>query len=175
MHRWKRRNVATDSSAEQGLEVGRSVGGRRTPSLATGKADGATTRTDGNDTEATDAAMWKRLLTRGTLRRVNPRRGERNADPTAFGHIGQPPGNASNPKTGSGAQQTRRADAEQAAEVVRNHEGGTRSGRSHRRTEGSASFREWTRRKTDGEGVPAGESHERKDSDLFGGREESWP
>jgi hypothetical protein len=30
-------------------------------------------------------------------------------------------------QAGSGAQQTRRADAEQAAEVVRNHEGGTSS------------------------------------------------
>jgi len=119
--------------------------------------------------------MRKRLLTRGTLRRVNPRRGERYADPAAFGHAGQPPGNASNPKTGSGAQQTRRADAEETAEVVRNHEGGTRFDDLHRRTEGSASFREWTRRKTNGRGVKAGESHERKDSDLFGGREESWP
>jgi len=87
---------------------------------------------------------------------------------------GRPPENASNPKAGSGAQQTRRADAEQTAEVVRNHEGGTRFDGSHRRTEGGASLREWTRRKTNGERVEAGESHERKDSDLFGGREESW-
>jgi hypothetical protein len=35
--------------------------------------------------------------------------------------------NAMNPKAGSGAQQTRNPCAEQAVEVVRNHEGGTRS------------------------------------------------
>jgi hypothetical protein len=78
------------------------------------------------------------------------------------------------PQAGSGVQQTRRADAEQAVEVVRNHEGGTRIDGLHRRTEGSASFWEWTHRKTNGRGVQANESHERKNSDFFGSREEFW-
>jgi hypothetical protein len=38
MDHWKRWHVATDSSAEQGLEVGRSHGGCRTPNPATGEA-----------------------------------------------------------------------------------------------------------------------------------------
>jgi len=50
-------------------------------------------------------------------------------------------------------QQTRSTDAEKTAEGVRNPEGGTRSDGSHHRTEGSASFREWTRRRQYGKGA----------------------
>jgi len=86
--------------------------------------------------------------------------------------VGRTPGNATDPIAGSGAQQTRNTDVEQTAEGVRNPEGGTGFDGSHRRTEGSASFREWTHRRSNGRGAQAGESQERRNSDLFGGREE---
>jgi hypothetical protein len=70
--------------------------------------------------------------------------------------MGRAPGNATDPIAGSGAQQTRSTDTEQAVEVVRNHEGGTGFDGSHHRTEGSASFREWTRRRSNGRGVSSG-------------------
>jgi hypothetical protein len=211
-HRWQRRHVATDSSAEQGLEVGRSPGGRsplepgngnhrrapRTPAhervetlllrqgrpaplepwslsrmwgsasadrslfeiqgtvLAPGShlggiGEDGRQRQGGND--RSDAA---RLLTRGTLRRVTAARGTATFVPTSFERVGRAPGNATNPIAGSGVQQTRNADAEQAAEGVRNPEGGTGFDGSHRRTEGSVSFREWTHRRSDGRGVQSG-------------------
>jgi hypothetical protein len=88
--------------------------------------------------------------------------------------VGRAPGNATNPQTGSGAQQTRDTEAEQPVEGVRNPEDGTGFDGSHHRTEGSASFREWTRRRRTAGGWKAGESQERKNSDLLGGREEFW-
>jgi hypothetical protein len=100
-----------------------------------GCSDAETAADEGNSSKGETAS-------RGTDRTTQPPRGDRAA-----------PRNATNPRTGSGAQQTRRADAEETAEVVRNHEGGTRFDGSHRRTEGSASFREWTHRKTNGRGA----------------------
>jgi hypothetical protein len=47
MDHWKRWHVATDSSAEQGLEVGRSRGGCRPPNPATGEAGDTATPTRG--------------------------------------------------------------------------------------------------------------------------------
>jgi hypothetical protein len=69
--------------------------------------------------------------------------------------MGRTPGNASDPIAGSGAQQTRNIDVEETTEGVRNPEGGTGFDGSHRRTEGSASFREWTHRRSNGRGATA--------------------
>jgi hypothetical protein len=67
-----------------------------------------TSRTDGNGKEATAAAMRTRLLTRGTLRRVRPRRGEREHISSHFRvDLETLPGNAPDPRAGSGVQQTR--------------------------------------------------------------------
>jgi hypothetical protein len=64
-----------------------------------------------------------RLPAKGTLRRVY-----RRGDTALFGRL-RPTGgcgeNATNPKVASGAQQTRDLRAEEAVEVVRNHEDGT--------------------------------------------------
>jgi hypothetical protein len=70
--------------------------------------------------------------------------------------MGRAPGNATDLIAGSGVQQTRRADAEKTVEGVRNPEGGTGFGGSYHRTEGSASFREWTRRIENGRGATSG-------------------
>jgi hypothetical protein len=57
-----------------------------------------------------------------------------------------------NPRVGSGMQQARKLRAEQAVEVVRNHEDGTgsRSMAAHRPKEGGNTFREWTLGSVDG-------------------------
>jgi hypothetical protein len=44
----------------------------------------------------------------------------------------------------------------ETAEVVRDHEGGTRVDGWHRRPEGSLGFREWTRRRPNGRGAKSG-------------------
>jgi hypothetical protein len=61
----------------------------------------------------------------------------------AFGHLREPEaGNAPNLIAGSGVQQTRNPSAEEAAEVVRNHEGGTGLDGWRRRAERSLGSRE---------------------------------
>jgi len=127
-------------------------------------------RMDGNDRKATDAAMQKRLLTRGTLRRVTASRGPEGRRRTPRG-VRAAPGNATNPtgrQRGATNPQSRRGASRRGGAKPR---GRNESGPSRGRAEGSASFLEWTRRKTNGRGVQAGESHERQDPDLFGGRE----
>jgi hypothetical protein len=86
--------------------------------------------------------------------------------------VGRAPGNATNPRTGSGVQQTRNTDTEQTVEGVRNPEDGTGFDGSHHRTERGASLQEWTGRLATAEGRKAGESQERRNSDFFGSREE---
>jgi hypothetical protein len=120
--------------------------GRRAAGLEDGRK-----RQGGNDRRNAE-----RLLTRGTLRRVIRGAGNGRFAPTSKETVGRAPGNATDPIAGSGAQQTRSADAEQAAEGVRNPEGGTGFDGSHRRTEGSASFRECTHRRSNGRGAQSG-------------------
>jgi hypothetical protein len=65
------------------------------------------------------------------------------------------------PLAGCGVQQTRNFRVEEPVEVVRNHEGGTRTGAWQRRTEGGFGSREWTRGRYAG-GRATLESHERR-------------
>jgi hypothetical protein len=60
-------------------------------------------------------------------------------------------GNATNPRIGSGMKQARTVEEEQAVEVVRNHEDGTREGVATL-SEGRESGWEWTLRRTSMEG-----------------------
>jgi hypothetical protein len=69
--------------------------------------------------------------------------------------------NATNPTAASGAQQTRRPAAEQAVEVVRDHEDGTRHRGLEtpiRRKVERSTDREWTRQETRGGGATAGKA-----------------
>jgi hypothetical protein len=59
------------------------------------------------------------LSAEGRLRRAGWRSGEAGFATS---------GNATNPRIGSGMKQAREVEEEQTVEVVRNHEGGTRSG-----------------------------------------------
>ena len=132
--------ATTDSSVEQGLEAARSrTETRPLAALATGTPIRSshpareTQRRGGNG--RSDAV---RLLTRGTLRRVGPRReearvvpGRLQTDLRARAEVGvftsdTRSRNATNPRAGSGVQQTRGPAAEKAVEVVRIHADGTR-------------------------------------------------
>lgn len=75
------------------------------------------------------------------------------------------PGNATNPMVGSGMQQARNLAAEQAVEVVQNHEDGTGSASlAARRPKGDGNvIREWTLQRMSMEGI-IGQSQERKTS-----------
>jgi hypothetical protein len=78
------------------------------------------------------------LSAEGTLRRVERWCGEAGF---ATG------GNAPNPRIGSGMKQACEVEEEQAVEVVRNHEDGTREGVATL-SEGCVSIREWTLQRT---------------------------
>jgi hypothetical protein len=126
----------------------------RTPPASAGIAVGVVTGfgrrshtgQDGNDRKATVAVMRFRLLTRGTLRRV--RNAPRELTPASWPPSGDPlraSTKRGEPSTGCGVQQTRNSHAEKTVEVVRNHEGGTRTGTWRRRSDGSFGSPEWTR------------------------------
>jgi hypothetical protein len=88
------------------------------------------------DERASAVETPSELSAEGTLRRVERCRGEAGF---ATG------GNAANPRIGSGMKQAREVEEEQTAEVVRNHEGGTREGVATL-SEERASVLEWTLR-----------------------------
>jgi len=114
-------------------------------------------RTDGNDRKAEGCSDAETAADEGNSSKgVTASRGTEGRVPGHREVTGLRRETRRTPQAGSGAQQTRGADAEQTVEVVRNHEGGTGFDGSHRRTEGSASFREWTHRKTNGRGEQSG-------------------
>jgi hypothetical protein len=85
---------------------------------------------------------------------------------------GRPDTNATNPRAGSGAQQTRRPVAEKAVEVVRDHEDGTRSGRGTPgpKAPGAASADRGAgsgRSRSAGGGARSGQGHERRNRRGF--------
>jgi hypothetical protein len=118
---------------------------------------------DGNDRKATAAVMrygcWRGELFEG----CELRRGESNpSNHGAFGHRGTAARTKrGEPLAGCGVQQTRNFSTEQTVEVVRNHEGGTRTGAWQRRSEGSFGSWELTCRRYAG-GRATLESHERR-------------
>jgi hypothetical protein len=79
--------------------------------------------------------------------------------------------NATNPRAGSGVQQTRGPAAEKAVEVVRIHADGTRCRDLETPTRwcaASATHREWTQQETSGGGATSGQGHERRTGRDFG-------
>jgi hypothetical protein len=105
----------TDSMMEQGLEadapVRRSAEGR----LWQRRRSEVPSGTGGNGKGATATVTWCGCRRGESFEGCEDRRGERCWTP----------GNATNPRTGSGMQQARDLRAEETVEVVRNHEGGT--------------------------------------------------
>jgi hypothetical protein len=124
---------ATDPTTEQGLEV---------PLLR---------EQEEKDEEASAVETPGELSAGGRLRRAGWR-GEEAGFATG--------GNATNPRIGSGMKQAREIEEEQAVEVVRNHEDGTREGVATL-SEGRESGREWTLRLTSMEGQIFGQPQER--------------
>jgi hypothetical protein len=125
------RAATTDSSAEQGLEADAPrTETRPGRTWQQGRPPGRVPRTGRQRRGGNGRSDAARLLTRGTLRRVMTasRGGARRpggADSSApLGHASCR--NATNPRAGSGVQQTRGPAAEKAVEVVRDHAGGTR-------------------------------------------------
>jgi len=103
----------------------RCTGARRTPTSR--RVQGSSEEVGVQRYEGNGRSDAVRLLTRGTLRRV--RTASRETRPTEGAlrvRLGSTAGNAANLKAGSGVQQTRSLRAEEAVEVVRNHEDGTR-------------------------------------------------
>jgi hypothetical protein len=124
--RWKRRQVATDSSVEKCPGVDCSIeaalaaapGNGRSWEVSSTPVDTVTTR--GARVAVMRCGCWRGELFEG----CEPRRGEHQPCPS--NSPGRLVGNASNLTAVSGMQQARSSGVEQTVEVVQNHEGGPR-------------------------------------------------